>query len=111
MKAPAGNLDAALRALAEPNRRRILDVIREEPRAVGEIGQSVELSQQVVSHHLKVLGAAGLVTERRDGTRHLFAVRSDGLAVVRAFLDGFWPDRLAALKHAAERAARERGDG
>lgn len=100
-------LDAALRALADDSRRAILDQVRERPRAVGEIAQEIELSQQAVSHHLAVLRRAGLVSERREGTRHLFAVQTDGFAAVQEFLDGFWPRRLAALKSAAEAAARK----
>jgi hypothetical protein len=55
---------------------------------------------------LRVLLSAGLATETRDGTRHLFVVRADGLTAVRDVLDGFWPTRLAALKQAAEAEAR-----
>jgi DNA-binding transcriptional ArsR family regulator len=108
---PAENLDAALRALADGNRRAILTVVRDGDRAVGEIAEAVGMSQQAVSHHLKVLRGAGLVTERREGTRHLFAVRTDGLATVRDFLDGFWPTHLAALGRAAEQTARRRRHG
>jgi len=105
MTAAADELDVALRALADPNRRRILAVVRDQPRAVGDIAHSVSMSQQAVSHHLQVLRGAGLVTERRDRTRHLFVVRTDGLQAVRDFLDGFWPRHLAALKAAAEAEA------
>ena len=102
-------LDATLRALADGNRRAILAVVRDQPRAVGEIAADVAMSQQAVSHHLRVLRGAGLVTETRDGTRHLFMVRTDGFDVVRQFVDGFWPTQLAALKAAAEKTARSRG--
>jgi DNA-binding transcriptional ArsR family regulator len=102
-------LDATLRALADGNRRAILEVVRESPRAVGEIAEEMAMSQQAVSHHLGVLRGAGLVTETRDGTRHLFMVRADGFDVVRQFVEGFWPARLAALKAAAEKTARARG--
>ena len=102
-------LDATLRALADGNRRAILDVVRDRPRAVGEIAADVAMSQQAVSHHLRVLRGAGLVTETREGTRHLFMVRTDGFDVVRQFVEGFWPTRLAALKVAAEKTARDRG--
>ena len=64
------------------------------------------MSQQAVSFHLRVLRGAGLVTERRDRTRHLFVVRTDGLRLVRDLLDGFWPSHLAALKQVAEAEAR-----
>jgi DNA-binding transcriptional ArsR family regulator len=107
---PPPELDAALRALADGTRRNILAVVRERPRAVGEIAGEVAMSQQAVSHHLRVLRGAGLVSERREGTRHLFVVRSDGFDVVQGFLDDFWPGHLRALKRAAENAARRRDD-
>jgi DNA-binding transcriptional ArsR family regulator len=100
-------LDATLRALADGNRRSILDVVRERPRAVGEIAAEVAMSQQAVSHHLRVLRGAGLVTETRDGTRHLFVVRAEGFATVRQFVEDHWSKRLATLKAAAEETAIE----
>lgn len=107
--AAADPIDVALRALADGNRRAILDVVRDRPLAVGQIAEEIAMSQQATSHHLRVLRGAGLVSEQRDGTRHLFVVRTDGFAVVRQFLEGFWPDRLAALKVAAERAEHDHG--
>ena len=104
--AEAVPLDAPLRALADGNRRAILAVVRDSPRAVGEIAAEMEMSQQAVSHHLRVLRGAGLVAETRVGTRHLFVVRADGFDVVRQFVEDFWPTRLAALKAAAEQEAR-----
>lgn len=95
-------LDRAFHALAEPNRRAILQVVRDGERAVGDIAEELELSQQNVSHHLKVLHAAGLVTGARAGTRRLYAVRAEGMAAGRAFFDDFWPDRLDALKAVVE---------
>lgn len=106
--ATAEVLDSTLRALADGNRRAILSIVRDEPRAVGEVADAMAMSQQAVSHHLRVLRRAGLVTETREGTRHLFVVRTDGFAVVRRFLEGFWPDHLAALKTAAEKTAAEK---
>ncbi|WP_277212929.1 ArsR/SmtB family transcription factor [Isoptericola croceus] len=102
---PVPELDRPLRALADPNRRAILALIRSGPWSVGQIAARVGLSQQATSHHLGVLRDAGLTSATRDGTRHLFVVRDDGLAAVKAYLDDFWPDRLAALKAAVE--ARE----
>src|SRR5262245_35244151 len=102
-------LDVALRALADGTRRSILALVRERPRAVGEIAGEVAVSQQAVSHHLRVLRGAGLVHEQRAGTRHLFSVRSDGFDVVQAYLTDFWPTHLAALKRAAEQAAENDG--
>lgn len=106
--AAAADLDQALRALADPNRRAILAVVRSGPRSVGQIADAVGLSQQTTSHHLGVLRSAGLASSTRAGTRHLFAVNIDGLAAVRAYLDEFWPNKLAALKAAVE--SRKGGD-
>ena len=106
MRQVAQDLDSSLRALADPNRRTILTLVQERPRAVGEIAEQLPLTQQAVSHHLRVLRGAGLVTERREGTRHLFVVNEDGAQAVRDFIDRFWPSRLLALKHAAEAETR-----
>ena len=103
-------LDEVLRALADGNRRAILSVVRSEPRPVGEIAEGVGLSQQATSHHLRVLRTAGLVSETRAGTRHLFAVNSDGFSAVRSYLDDFWPAKLTALRAAVE-AGRSGADG
>jgi DNA-binding transcriptional ArsR family regulator len=99
-------VNGPLRALSDSTRRRILALIRDQPRAVGEIAVQLGTSQQIASHHLRVLHSAGLVSERRERTRHLFVVRTDGLAAVRDFLDEFWPARLEALKAAAEAETR-----
>jgi DNA-binding transcriptional ArsR family regulator len=99
-------VDGALQALSDSTRRRILARVRDRPLAVGDIALQLGISQQIVSHHLKVLRGAGLVTEQRERTRHLFLVRTDGLEVVRDFLDEFWPAHLTGLKRAAEAEAR-----
>ncbi|CAM3047148.1 helix-turn-helix transcriptional regulator [Actinomyces slackii] len=101
-KQAADDLDLALRALADGNRRAILRAIRTSPRPVGAIAEELGLSQQTTSHHLGVLRRAGLAVDAREGTRHLFAVDTDGLAAVRSYLDDFWPQRLADLKAAVE---------
>lgn len=95
-------LDDAFKALSDGNRRAILSVVRSGHRPVGEIADELGLSQQIVSHHLKVLRQAGLVSSTRDGTRHLYAVRVEGLAVGKSFFDDFWPERIALLKHVIE---------
>jgi DNA-binding transcriptional ArsR family regulator len=100
------DLDVALRALADRNRRNILTMVRERPVAVGDIAARTALSQQAVSHHVRVLRNAGLLTERHEGTRHLFLVRTDGFAVVADFLDDFRPRRLAVLTQVAGAAVR-----
>ncbi|NEE01037.1 ArsR/SmtB family transcription factor [Phytoactinopolyspora halotolerans] len=104
-------LDQALHALADANRRAILAAVRSGPRSVGQIADEVGLSQQTASHHLRVLRTAGLATGTKVGTRHLFAVNTDGLAAVRAYLDDFWPTTLAALKAAVESRNTDDHDG
>ena len=105
----ADSLDLTLRALADGNRRALLGVIRNGPRPVGELAHELQLSQQTTSHHLGVLRKASLITETREGTRHLYAVNDDGLAAVRSYLDEFWPTKLAALRDAVEKSVV--GDG
>ena len=104
---PAVDLDLALRALADGNRRAILRAIRAAPQPVGTIAEEVGLSQQAASHHLGVLRKAGLAAGTREGTRHLFAIDTNGLAAVRSYLDDFWPGKLADLKTAIESRQEE----
>jgi DNA-binding transcriptional ArsR family regulator len=92
----------ALQALADPTRRSVLEELRGGPRAVGEIAARLPVSRPAVSQHLRVLKEAGLVTERQNGTRHLYRVDPDGLAEVREYLEGFWEEALASFKAAAE---------
>jgi DNA-binding transcriptional ArsR family regulator len=94
--------EAALQALAEPRRRDILRLVRDQPRSVNEIAARFDITQQAVSQHLKVLKEAGLVAVRPQGQRRLYVVRPEGLAALRDFLADFWPERLQRLKHAAE---------
>jgi DNA-binding transcriptional ArsR family regulator len=97
------DMESALRALSDPGRRRILTLVRDEEHSAGEIAAEFTVSWPAVSQHLRVLKEAGLVTERRDGTRRLYRARPEGLDDVRAFLDEFWDDKLATLKREVER--------
>ena len=106
--AEAIDVDVALRALADGNRRAILRAIRSSPQPVGVVAQTVGLSQQTASHHLRTLQKAGLATVSADHTRRLYALNTDGLAAVRAYLDDFWPGKLAALKSAVEQREKKR---
>jgi DNA-binding transcriptional ArsR family regulator len=101
-------VEAALKALAEPRRRRILSLVRDGELSAGAIAAHFEISRPAVSQHLTVLREAGLVDERRNGTRRLYRARPEGLAELKAFLDGFWDDRLEVLKREAEREEREK---
>lgn len=99
-------MDAALKAIAEPRRREILRLVKDEELSAGEIASHFDISWPAVSQHLGVLKEAGLVDERRNGVRRLYRVRPEGLTAVQAFLEEFWSDRLAALKREAERVER-----
>ena len=89
-------------ALGDPTRRAVLEQLRTGPLSVGEIAAGLPVSRPAVSQHLRVLKGAGLVTERKQGTRHLYRVDPDGLAQLRAWVEGFWDDALEAFKRAAE---------
>jgi DNA-binding transcriptional ArsR family regulator len=97
-------MEAALRAIAEPRRRRILQLVSTEELSSGEIASHFEVTRPAISQHLTVLKGAGLVSERREGTRRLYRVRPEGLTELRDFLDEFWADRLDRLTTAAEQA-------
>ena len=95
-------MDAVARAIAEPHRREILELVRDRELSAGEIAARFEVTRPAVSQHLTVLRETGLLSERRDGTRRLYQARPEGLAELRRFLDRFWTDRLERLKLAAE---------
>jgi DNA-binding transcriptional ArsR family regulator len=94
-------------ALGDGTRRLILERLRGGPRAVGELAAGMPVSRPAVSQHLRVLKVAGLLTERRNGTRRLYRVDTDGLAEVRDYLESFWTDVLAAFEAAAEAEAEK----
>ena len=96
-----------LAALADPTRRTIFERVADRPRAVGELARELPVSRPAVSQHLKVLKAAGLVTDRASGTRRIYAVDPQGLGALRAYLDQFWTRSLADFKAAAERRDEE----
>jgi DNA-binding transcriptional ArsR family regulator len=100
-------MDAALQALAEPRRRAILGLVRDRELTVGEIAAQFEVTRPAISQHLKVLREAGLVTDRREGTRRYYRALPDGLNELRAFIEGFWDVRLEALKAAVEDEANK----
>jgi DNA-binding transcriptional ArsR family regulator len=95
-------LDDALKALAEPRRRSILRLVSHEELPAGRIAEEFEVTRSAVSQHLQVLKDAGLVTERRDGTRRLYRARLEGLAELRGFLDQMWGDSLDLARRLTE---------
>jgi DNA-binding transcriptional ArsR family regulator len=102
-------VDAALKALAEPRRREILKLVwlRELP-ATAIADHFGDVSRPAISQHLGVLKEAGLVSERRDGTRRLYQARHDEMQKLREFLDDYWTSGLDRLRDAAERAQRDK---
>jgi DNA-binding transcriptional ArsR family regulator len=80
----------------------VFELLREGPRSVGELAGGLPVSRPAVSQHLRVLKEAGLVRERRQGTRNFYSVNGEGLAELRAYFEGFWDEALASFKAAAE---------
>ena len=98
-----GDAAEVLDALGDPTRRAVLELLAEGERPVGELAARLPVSRPAVSQHLRVLRGAGLVTERRDGTRRLYRVDPQGLEALRNYLEHTWSDVLAAFKDAADR--------
>jgi len=92
--------DLALDALGDPTRRRVMELLRTGPRAVGDLAADLPVSRPAVSQHL-----------RPRGTRHLYAIDDEGLAAIRTYLETFWDDALSAFKDAAERPPGQRTPG
>jgi DNA-binding transcriptional ArsR family regulator len=103
-------MEAALKAIAEPRRRQILTLVRDGELSSGEIAAHFDVTRPAISQHLNVLKEAGLVSERRNGTRRLYQARPERLGELKAFLEGFWDQSLDALKREAEKKeATKRG--
>ena len=98
---------AAFAALADPTRRRVLERLSAGPLAVGQIAEGLPVSRPAVSQHLKVLKEAGLVSDRAEGARRIYAIDPSGLGAMRAWLDQFWDGALTAFKTEIERIAED----
>src|SRR5438093_2855669 len=98
-------------AIAQPTRREIVRLLAAGERSAGEVGAGFDVTQPAISQHLKVLREAGLVEERRDGTRRMYRLRREGLAELNSFLAEVIPAGLERLKLAAEREERSGGGG
>ena len=94
-------------ALGDPTRRAIFERLADRPRAVGELAGELPVSRPAVSQHLKVLKDAGLVLDRPAGTRRIYQLDPDGVGALRAYLDQFWNQALAAYKTAVEQPTKE----
>ena len=89
--------EAALRAMAHPGRRKILELVWEGERTAGELARRCRMSPPAASQHLKVLRQANLVAVRSEGNRRLYRVQAERVAELAALLDRFWGERLARL--------------
>lgn len=98
---------SALAALADPTRREVFERIAARPFSVGELAQELPVSRPAVSQHLKVLKAAGLVTDQAIGTRRVYRVDPAGVALLRDYLDAMWRRSLDAFKSLAEESLHD----
>jgi DNA-binding transcriptional ArsR family regulator len=92
-----------LDALGDPTRRQIFESLKSGPRSVGELAAGLPVSRPAVSQHLRVLKAAGLVSDRKDGTRRVYRIEPDGVARVRDYFDEFWSEALDRFREAARK--------
>lgn len=88
--------------LGEPNRRAIFELLARRPSSVGEIAEQLPISRPAVSQHLKVLKDGGLVVSRAEGNRRVYSLDPQGVAAMRAWLDGVWEHALASFHKVAE---------
>ena len=96
------NASALIDAIAEPTRRAIVERLVDGPAAVSDLARDMPITRSAVSQHLQILKSVGLVTDRAVGTRRVYTVEPDALAVIRAYFDAFWTRSLAAFRDAAE---------
>jgi DNA-binding transcriptional ArsR family regulator len=94
-------------ALGDPTRRAIFERVATHPQSVTELAGALPVSRPAVSQHLKILKEAGLVADRAAGTRRIYRMDPHGLEHLRAYLDHFWNQALAAFKAAAEQPPKE----
>ena len=98
-----------IQAMAEPTRLGILKMVRRREMPAGEIARNFKgITRPAVSQHLRVLKDAGLLTERRDGTRRLYSLRPEGFGPLKALLEDFWDSKLERLKAAAEKQEKRK---
>jgi DNA-binding transcriptional ArsR family regulator len=100
------NNDGVFTALSDPTRRRVFERLQSGDLSVGEIARGLPVSRPAVSQHLRVLKAAGLVSDRAAGTRRVYHIHPRGLAAIRTWLDQFWD---VAMRAHAEEVARSEG--
>ena len=105
--ADPGRAPDVLVALGDPTRRLVFERVARRPQSVGELAAALPVSRPAVSQHLKVLKEAGLVSDRAAGNRRIYRMDPGGLQDLRAYLDHFWDQALAAFKTAVEQPTEE----
>jgi DNA-binding transcriptional ArsR family regulator len=100
---------SAFEALADPTRRRIVELVSEGERSAGEIASAFAISRPGVSKHLRVLREHGVIRSRSDGTRRLYSLEGEGLVELDDWIRRFWTNRLDALETELRRGRRDRG--
>jgi DNA-binding transcriptional ArsR family regulator len=101
--------DEALDALGNPERRRLLILLAEQPRSVGELADAFTISRPAISRHLKILNNAQLVRHQASGTRNVYTLDRAGLASTAEWLNTFWDDAEARLRLVAENTSERPG--
>ncbi len=97
-----------LDALAEPTRREIVERLAAKPAAVSDIAREMPISRSAVSQHLQLLKSVGLVTDHAEGTRRIYQVDPDALAIIRSYFDAFWKRSLASFQESARQPQGKR---
>ena len=100
---------SAFEALADPTRRRIVELVSEGERSAGEIASAFAISRPGVSKHLRVLREHGVIRSRSDGTRRLYSLDCEGLVELDDWIRRFWTNRLDALETELRRGRHDRG--
>jgi DNA-binding transcriptional ArsR family regulator len=98
----ATNEDGAIGVLGDPNRRAIFELLARRPSSVGELAELLPITRPAVSQHLKVLKDGGLVIPRAEGNRRVYSLDPDGVAGLRAWLDGVWSDAMTSFHKVVE---------
>lgn len=103
-------MEDPIRALAEPKRREILQLIANDELSAGEIAEHFDVTRPAVSQHLTVLKSAGLIAERRDGTKRLYRIEAAGISELRQFVESLWSSALDTARRLVEEDAGRSGE-
>ncbi|MEV0078269.1 metalloregulator ArsR/SmtB family transcription factor [Nocardia neocaledoniensis] len=99
--------DVDVAILGDPTRKEIFERLARRPSSVGELAESLPITRQAVSQHLRVLKEGGLVVATPDGTRRIYRINPEGLAAIQAYFQNIWNEALTAFQKAADAAATD----